>query len=169
MTTGAEWKRKHLSIWSLPPSHIDPLYYNSCMFECNIHPDLAMRVKHEALAGLDILPCRKHQSHFPCTVFLHWLSRRNVCSDVVRRRGVWLPQQPNTGYPGSLTARANCISFLIAKIFLLPASTQPGFFLPWNIPVSESSYPQNSWQNSALHILLFIWRKQWRTGLPTGS
>lgn len=67
-TTGAGWGRKHLSIWSLPPSHTGPLCYNSCVFECKIHPDWAMRVKHEALAGLYILSCRKRQSHFPCSV-----------------------------------------------------------------------------------------------------
>lgn len=47
---------------------------------------------------------------------------------------------PSAGYPGSLTARANCISFLIAEDFLLLAGKQPGFISPpWRIPVSESS------------------------------
>lgn len=59
-------------------------------------------------------------------VFLHRLNWRNVCSDVVRRSDCLL-LQPSAG---SLTARSNCISFLIAKTFLLPARTLPAFFPP---------------------------------------
>lgn len=74
--------------------------------------------------GWSIYTCLQEAS-----VFLHQLNWKNVCGDTVRRRSVWLPPQPSAGYPGSLTAKANCISFLIAKTFLLPASTQPAFFL----------------------------------------
>lgn len=154
------------STWGCGPSLHHTQVHCTKTLTCNIRPDLTTRIKHEALPGLHILTCRKRWSHFPC-VFLHQPKWRNVCHDVVR--SVWLPPQPSTGYPGSLLARASCISFLTAKTFPLPASTQPSFSSPWNIPASESSYPQNSGQKSAHHVLLFIWRKQWATGLPTGS
>lgn len=146
--------------------HTGPLYYSSLTCWCMCSKGPRHSTRHWLVCIY--LPAGSIRLTSPA-VFLLWLSRE---TSAVTRRGE-VPgchrhakhSQPRLPEQQELIASA---SLLQRPSFSRQANGLLSF-PPRTIPVSESSYPQNSGRNLARHILLFIWRKQWATGLPTGS